>query len=104
MPVLEGVIDPDGDDLTVVGASATGAHRVDVVAGATVTLVPAKDFNGAIDVTYRVSDSSHIVNGHVLVSVRPINDAPTASAVIQQVPAPAVVRVGGIDGGGDCAR
>src|SRR5262249_9753392 len=98
--VLDTARDPEGDPLTVTDASAPG-HTVAVIAEASVKLTPAANFHGVIDVTYHVSDGTHVGEGHAMVTVRSVNDAPTAADATQQVHGPSVVMLSGNDVDGD---
>lgn len=45
------------------------------------TVIPAQDFNGILDVAFRVSDGTdYSETGHISVTVTPVNDAPVISA------------------------
>src|SRR6185295_13324176 len=53
--LLDGVTDPDGDQLAVVNAVSPG-NLVELQGGRTVTVTPARDFIGLLIVQYVVSD------------------------------------------------
>lgn len=99
VPVLTGAGDPNGDPLVVTAALAPG-HTV-THDDATLTIIPASDFHGSIDVRYVVSDGTYFVAGHVMVEVRPVNDAPIAEDASQQIHGPAVLLLAGSDVDGD---
>jgi len=73
--LLDGVTDPDGDTLTVTRAVAPG-HGVELLAGGVVRLTPATDVYGNVDITYDINDGVNFLTRRVIVSVRPVNDAP----------------------------
>ena len=72
--------DPDGDALVVVAVAAP-AHGTATTDGATVTYAPAPDFSGTDTFGYTVSDGAAEAASTVRVTVRPVNDAPTAPVV-----------------------
>jgi len=98
--ILDSASDPEGDPLTVTGASAPG-HGVEVVGGSSIMVTPMPNFHGTIDVAYQVSDGSNVVTGHAIVTVRAVNDPPTAADRSQQIHGPAVVMLAGSDIDGD---
>jgi len=75
-----GIVDIDGDALTVVGLGASTGTLVTNGDG-TATYTPPADFNGTVTLTYSVSDG----NGGILpnlsqtLTVVPVNDNPTGS-------------------------
>jgi hypothetical protein len=77
--LLDGVVDVDGDRLTVVSASAPG-HTVQLLNGRTVMVTPAQNFSGNFTVAYVVSDGLHSVDGVLHITVRRVDRAPSASA------------------------
>ncbi|MEM9644097.1 MAG: Ig-like domain-containing protein, partial [Planctomycetota bacterium] len=94
--ILQGVIDPDGDTVEVF-ASDVGIRELSTASGekagdlnlfddGTFTFQPVADFNGEVSFTARVTDrqtnpDAELVNSNpitVTITVRPVNDAPTA--------------------------
>ena len=55
IPVLTNDVDPDGDDLTVTGATAASGTVV-IEADGTLTYTPNADFNGTDTITYTIDD------------------------------------------------
>lgn len=101
LKVLEGARDPDGDALTVTSASATG-HRVEIVDQSILRLTPMRDFHGTIQVDYEVSDGvTTEVIGHVIVTVRPVNDPPVATGGDRTIHGSHEVMLEGSDVDGD---
>ena len=71
--------DPNGDPLTIVGASSPNG-TVDINDDGTVTFTPAPDFNGDTTISYTVDDGNGGTDtAFVDVSVCPVNDAPVAN-------------------------
>jgi Tol biopolymer transport system component len=68
--------DPDSETLRVVRATAEG-HETSIQDGL-VHVSTEPNWNGSIDVTYRISDGIVSAAGHALVTVTPVNDAPSA--------------------------
>lgn len=87
--VLAGASDPDGDQLFVRTATA-GSHTVVVKGAGKVSLTPAPNFHGTIELLYEVSDTHFDTPGKVAVTVRPVNDAPLAlpesAALLEDTP------------------
>jgi VCBS repeat-containing protein len=80
--VLANDVDPDGDPLTVIAASA-GRGSVEIRADGTLLYyAPDANYNGSDVVTYTVSDGQGgFATASVSITVLPVNDAPTASAM-----------------------
>lgn len=84
VPVLANDVDPDGDPLTVVSASAANG-AVAINADGTVTYTPDADFNGSDTITYQISDGQGgFDTATVAVTVTPANDAPVSSPIASQ--------------------
>lgn len=76
--VLANDTDPDGDKLTVTGATALHG-KVTVNADGTLTYVPNANYNGPDTITYTVRDPGGLTDtATVNVTVTPVNDAPDA--------------------------
>ena len=75
--LLDGVTDPDSDQLAVVSAVSPG-NVVQLQNARTVTVTPARDFVGILTVQYVVSDGQHSVDGALRVTVRHVDGRPTA--------------------------
>ena len=76
--VLGNDSDPDGDPLTVTGASSPNGS-VTVNPDGTLTYTPNPDFNGTDTITYTVTDGQGgTATSTVTVTVNPVNDAPEA--------------------------
>ncbi|MCK6392377.1 retention module-containing protein, partial [Zoogloea sp.] len=78
--VLGNDTDPDGDTLTVTGASVDPAKGTVVVnADGTLTFNPAANINGPVVVTYTIADGhGGTASSTVTIDVTPVNDAPVA--------------------------
>ncbi|MGR3378464.1 Ig-like domain-containing protein [Salipiger abyssi] len=77
--VLANDSDPQGDPLTVTGATATNG-TVTVNDDNTLTFTPDADYNGPADITYTVQDpDGNSASANVAVTVTPVNDAPVAN-------------------------
>ncbi|MFY0632808.1 MAG: Hint domain-containing protein [Vannielia sp.] len=78
IPVLANDSDPDGDPLTVEGATAENG-TVTVNGDGTITYEPNPDFNGTDTITYEVSDGQGGTDTAIVtVTVNPVNDDPDA--------------------------
>ncbi len=76
IPVLANDNDPDGDDLSVVSATAPNGTVV-VNADGTITYTPNADFNGTDTITYTISDGEGGTSqATVMVTVGAVNDPP----------------------------
>ncbi|WP_249306342.1 Hint domain-containing protein [Rhodobacter capsulatus] len=76
--VLANDSDPDGDTLTVTGATALHG-TVTVNADGTLTYVPNANYNGPDTITYTVRDPAGLTDtATVNVTVTPVNDSPDA--------------------------
>lgn len=79
IPVLANDSDPNGDTLTVTGATATNG-TVTVNPDGTLTYTPNPDYNGPDTITYTVTDGNGgSATSTVAVTVNPVNDAPVAN-------------------------
>jgi Ca2+-binding RTX toxin-like protein len=77
--LLAGFSDVEGDTLSVVNLTADNGVLVDNNDG-TYTFTPTANFNGAVTLTYGVSDGTDTLAGQTRsFSVTPVNDAPTGS-------------------------
>ncbi len=98
IPVLADDVDPDGDPLTVTGASALHGS-VAINPNGTLTYTPNADYNGIDSIAYAISDGQGgTSNAHVAVTITPVNDAPTARPIAAQAGAdaqPIALDVGG---------
>ncbi|QHG20471.1 tandem-95 repeat protein (plasmid) [Nostoc sp. ATCC 53789] len=83
--LLAGFSDLDGDTLLVANLTATNGALVDNLNG-TYTFTPTANFNGAVNLTYDVTDGTVTLTGQTQTfSVTPVNDAPTlANAIADQ--------------------
>lgn len=70
--------DADSDALRVTGVSNAANGSVSLTNGM-VKFIPAADFNGAAGFDYTVSDGLLAATGHFTVTVKEVNDAPTAN-------------------------
>jgi Tol biopolymer transport system component len=81
-PIAVDVLANDSNEgaepLRLVRASAEG-HEV-TVEGALVRVATRPNWNGTIDVSYFISNGERSSNGHAVITVTPVNDAPTARA------------------------
>ncbi|MEP3225399.1 MAG: Ig-like domain-containing protein [Parasphingorhabdus sp.] len=85
IPVLANDTDQDGDDLTVISASAPNGMVV-INADGTVTYTPNQDFNGTDTITYTISDGNGGTStATVEVTVAPVNDAPEVDIPISDL-------------------
>ncbi len=76
--VLANDTDPDGDALSVTGATASNG-TVSILAGGTISYQPAANFNGTDTIVYQISDGNGGVStATVTVTVTAVNDAPVA--------------------------
>ncbi|MEA5535674.1 cadherin-like domain-containing protein, partial [Crocosphaera sp. XPORK-15E] len=74
--LLAGFSDVDGDTLSVVGLTANNGALVNNNNG-TYTFTPTADFNGAVNLSYGVTDGTDTLTGQTRsFSVTPVNDAP----------------------------
>ncbi|HHY54526.1 MAG TPA: tandem-95 repeat protein, partial [Chloroflexi bacterium] len=77
LAVLANDSDLDGDSLTVTAVTQP-ANGVVTLVGGVVRYTPNPNFNGADSFTYTVSDNALTATATVAITVRPVNDAPTA--------------------------
>ncbi|MGF1667023.1 MAG: Ig-like domain-containing protein [Acidimicrobiia bacterium] len=75
-----GLTDPDGDDLTCSLAASPSSGAATVPADCSrLVFQPAENFNGAVEIMIEVTDGTSDVTFVVIVTVRPVNDAPVAA-------------------------
>ncbi|MEK1973682.1 tandem-95 repeat protein [Vibrio parahaemolyticus] len=75
--VLPNDSDVDGDKLSIQSATVPEAQgKVEIVDGKLV-FTPAENFNGHAEITYTVTDGQLTDEAKVIVTVNPVNDAPT---------------------------
>ena len=78
IPVLGNDVDPEGQPLTVIDATAPNG-TVSVNPDGTLTYTPNPDFNGTDTITYTITDpDGNEDTATVTVTVTPVNDAPVA--------------------------
>jgi cysteine-rich repeat protein len=80
--VLDGTLlandtDPDQDPLSLTAVSGA-THGSVSSSGNTITFTPDANFNGEAGFDYTLSDGAQTTTGHVVVTVKPVNDAPIA--------------------------
>ena len=74
-------VDPDGDALTIISASAVNG-TVTINADGTLTYLGNPDFNGTDTISYVISDGQGGAStAAIAVTVTPANDAPTAASL-----------------------
>jgi large repetitive protein len=84
VPVLANDVDPDGDALTVVSASA-GNGTVTINADGSLLYTPNANFNGEDTIIYRISDGEGgFATATATITVRPVNDGPTTVGLPNQ--------------------
>jgi hypothetical protein len=78
--VLANDSDPDGDDLSLAGATDGTNGTAETNPDGTVTYTPHADFHGSDSFTYTISDGNGATaEGTVAVTVTPVNDNPVAN-------------------------
>jgi hypothetical protein len=78
IPILANDSDPDGDAVTV-SAVNQGAHGSVTKTATSITYAPAKDWSGIDSFSYSITDGrGGVATAAVVVTVRPVNDAPNA--------------------------
>jgi len=103
IPVLDGARDADGDALRVVDAAAID-HTVKIVDGAVLLVTPQHDFHGMFTVTYHITDRTTVATGQATVTVRPVNDAPTADGQTLSFRGKTTIMLSAHDADGDALR
>ncbi|HEU4733172.1 MAG TPA: Ig-like domain-containing protein [Kofleriaceae bacterium] len=98
--VLDDAVDRDGDSLTVIEAGSDG-HEAELLPSGVIRVTPRADFVGVFQVRYKVTDGRNTAASFVMVTVRPVNDAPVAINGTQSVHRAAIVRLNGTDVDGD---
>ncbi|WP_394154074.1 tandem-95 repeat protein, partial [Vibrio maritimus] len=79
--LLSQASDVEGDDLTAANLSAGDNATVTANQDGSFTITPDADFNGAIDLSFDISDGTETVAANVDLTVDPVNDA----AVVEDV-------------------
>ena len=78
-------VDPDGDTLQLIGATA-GNGTVTFSADGTITYTPNPNFNGTDVISYRISDGNGgFSTAQVIVTVVAVNDPPVASQISDKI-------------------
>ncbi len=94
--------DVDNATLTFRVAAAPKHGALTVTASGAVTYVPVRDFHGADDFAFEVSDGSLTAHAAATITVNPLNDAPVAAAVslvtTEDAPAKGAVLATDVDG------
>ena len=81
--LLANATDINGDDLVATNLIVTnGQAEVTLNEDGSYTITPNADFNGAVDVSFDVSDGLHTVGTELQLSVTAINDAPVAPTLV----------------------
>nr|WP_052708177.1 tandem-95 repeat protein [Vibrio diabolicus] len=84
--VLPNDTDVDGDVLSIDSASVPKEQGTVEVVNGKLVFTPAENFNGDAEITYIVTDGQLTDEAKVVVSVNPVNDAPTVdNAITDQV-------------------
>ena len=80
VPVLANDVDPEGDPLTIDGVGLP-LHGTATIANGQIRYVPAADYHGTDGFVYTITDGTNLpVAAAVSITVRSINDAPSATA------------------------
>jgi large repetitive protein len=83
--VLTNDSDPDRDPLTITSASANNGTVV-INADGTLTFTPDPNFNGIATIAYTITDGNGgLATATLTVTVSPVNDAPVATVIPNQV-------------------
>jgi VCBS repeat-containing protein len=91
--VLGNDTDPNGDPLTVTGATAPNGTVV-INGDGTLTFTPDADFNGEVYITYTIEDpDGNEATGTATVAVLPVNDAPVAADDVASTPEDTLVTI-----------
>jgi large repetitive protein len=77
--LLEGFSDVDGDTLFITNFTSSNGTVVENVDGS-FTITPVANFNGTVDLNYKVSDGTTSIDATQSFSLAAANDAPTGSA------------------------
>ncbi|MEZ9872353.1 tandem-95 repeat protein, partial [Vibrio sp. 10N.261.51.C6] len=84
--LLAGAADIDGDDLSIVDVSYTGAEGVFTDNGdGTYSFAPNENFNGDVNLGFTVTDGTETVDANIGVTVTDVNDAPVAGSTSYQM-------------------
>ncbi|MFL0824468.1 tandem-95 repeat protein [Vibrio parahaemolyticus] len=75
--VLPNDTDVDGDKLSIESASVPKEQGTVEVVNGKLVFTPAENFNGDAEITYTVTDGQLTDEAKVIVTVNPVNDAPT---------------------------
>ena len=93
IPVLANDSDPDGNPVTV-GTANQGAHGSVTTSATGITYEPEKDWFGIDSFGYTITDGhGGTATAAVVITVRPVNDAPTARPDSQSTPEGVAVTV-----------
>ncbi|AYV19805.1 tandem-95 repeat protein [Vibrio mediterranei] len=80
--LLQGASDIEGDDLTVTGIHYEGTDGVLTSLGnGTHTFTPNENYNGALNLSFDVSDGTDTSSASIAIAVAAINDAPDTTQV-----------------------
>ncbi|WP_444812709.1 tandem-95 repeat protein [Vibrio hyugaensis] len=74
--LLSQASDVEGDDLTATGLTVDGNATVTQNDDGSFTITPDENFNGDIDISFDISDSTNTVQATADLTVNPINDLP----------------------------
>ncbi|MFA0653789.1 tandem-95 repeat protein, partial [Vibrio sp. 10N.222.49.C12] len=84
--LLAGAADIDGDDLSIMDVSYTGAEGVFTDNGdGTYSFAPNENFNGDVNLGFTVTDGTETVDANIGVTVTDVNDAPVAGSTSYQM-------------------
>ncbi len=84
--ILARAFDVDQDNLSIDSITLNGSDANLINNGdGTWTLTPDADFNGSLDLDITVTDGTLNANGNLVITVAPVNDAPSVSDVNAQV-------------------
>lgn len=103
LDLLRHASDPDGDKLELRQITAKTGHLVLAKPGGRITVTPAANFHGELEVLYKVSDKRASTPGKAVITVRPVNDAPQAKVELltTQEETATPIRLSGEDVDGD---
>ncbi|MEF8699739.1 MAG: VCBS domain-containing protein [Candidatus Accumulibacter sp. UW20] len=78
--LLGNFTDVEGTALSIAGLSADNASVTTSDGGTTYTFTPSANFNGTLNLSYRVTDGTTAIAASASVAVAPVNDAPALTA------------------------